>query len=210
MVEDARFLAPVARGPLIERHRAAGARIETRQGWQVAVQYPCEPAASAAATVLADLSHRPTFEINGADVDVALTALCGEAPAVRAIYDAGAWQAYRLAPGRAIIMGSAPADKRAIDVTGGWATLALLGPHAHDVLSRVTAVDLRPGTMPVLSCCQGPLFAVNTLFGRFANRLELHLCSDSAEFVWDVLFDAGAEFNLTPAGADFFEREAAA
>ena len=44
--------------------------------------------------------------------------------------------------------------------------------------------------------------ANNTLFGRFADRFELHVCSDSAEFFWDVLMDAGAEFGLRPAGLE--------
>jgi hypothetical protein len=31
----------------------------------------------------------------------------------------------------------------------------------------------------------------------------LHICGDSAEFLWEVLMDAGEEFGLQPAGADF-------
>ncbi len=94
-----------------------------------------------------------------------------------------------------------PAD--ALDVTGGWVSLALIGRDAERLLNKVTAVDLRERTMPVGGCCQGPIFGVNTLFGRFSDRFELHICGDSAEFLWEVLMDAGEEFGLKPAGADF-------
>ena len=87
-------------------------------------------------------------------------------------------------------------------LTGGWASLALCGPDAERILNKVTAVDLRERTLPIGGCRQGPIFGVNTLFGRFANRFELHVCGDSAEFLWDVLLDAGAEFALKAAGVD--------
>jgi glycine cleavage system aminomethyltransferase T len=197
----------IARGPLVERHRAAGARVEVRDGWEFALQYPSEPAQSAPATVLADLSHCPKHELNGPGVDAALRALCGRQVPIRAIHDGGPWQAYRLAPDRALVMGAAPASERAIDVTGGWATLALAGPDALGLLCKVTAVDLRPGTLPDFTCCQGPLFAVNVLFGRLPGRYELHAAADSADFLWSVLLDAGAEFGLAPVGAAYFEHQ---
>ena len=89
-----------------------------------------------------------------------------------------------------------------LDVTGGWATISLIGPDAERILNKLTAVDLRERTVPVGGCCQGPLFGVNTLFGRFADRFDLHVCSDSAEFFWEVLLDAGAEFGLHAAAGE--------
>ena len=81
-------------------------------------------------------------------------------------------------------------------------TISVIGSDAERLLNKVTAVDLRERTLPVGGCCQGPLFGVNTLFGRFANRFDLHVCTDSAEFFWEVLLDAGAEFGLRPAGTE--------
>jgi heterotetrameric sarcosine oxidase gamma subunit len=86
-------------------------------------------------------------------------------------------------------------------------TLALFGADAEQILNKVTAVDLRERTLPVNGCCQGPIFGVNTLFGRYADRFELHICGDSAEFLWEVLLDAGAESGLKPAGVDFAARK---
>ena len=205
----------IARGPLLERHRQLDAIVETLDGWQVAVRYPQQ--ADRMGNALVDLSHVPTFEINGPDTGAALTAICGVDVPLRKIHSGDGRHVYRLTPSRVIVFGNVAelvrvrsGDPRslttsatdAIDVTGGWTSLALIGPDAERILNKVTAVDLRERTLPVQACCQGPIFGVNTLFGRFADRFELHVCSDSAEFFWDVLMDAGAEFGLRPAGID--------
>ena len=209
----------IARGPLLERHRQLGAIVEAIDGWQVAVRYPQQP--DRTRNVLVDLSHVPTFEINGPETGAALTSICGTDVPLRKIHSADGRHVYRLTPSRAIVFGNVAelvrvrsgSDPRslttsatgaAIDVTGGWTSLALIGPDAERILNKVTAVDLRERTLPVQACCQGPIFGVNTLFGRFADRFELHVCSDSAEFFWDVLMDAGAEFGLRPAGIEAF------
>lgn len=192
--------SPIPRGPLLDLHRRAGATLEQLGGWQVAIRYPHQP--NHAGNALVDLSHVPTFEINGSDTGVGLTAICGADVPLRKIHSGDGRQVYRLAPNRAIVFGNVPSNAGAIDVTGGWASLTLIGPEAERILNKVTAVDLRERTLPVQSCCQGPIFGVNTLFGRFADRFELHVCSDSAEFFWEVLMDAGQEFGLSPAGLE--------
>ncbi|MEK6260390.1 MAG: hypothetical protein AABP62_17360 [Planctomycetota bacterium] len=190
----------IARGPLLERHRQLGATVETLDGWQVAVRYPPQP--DRTGTALVDLSQVPTFEINGPKTGAALTSMCGAEVPLRKIHSADGRHVYRLTPSRAIVFGNVSPSADAIDVTGGWASLALIGPDAERILNKVTAVDLRERTLPVQACCQGPIFGVNTLFGRLADRFELHVCSDSAEFFWEVLMDAGQEFGLQPAGIE--------
>lgn len=207
--------ALVARGPLVDLHLRSGATIELNDCWQVAVRYPLQT--DRTGNSLVDLSHVPTFEINGPDTSAALTSIFGVDVSLRKIHSADGRHIYRLTPSRAIIFGevaelvrvqsgtdsrclTTSATRSAIDVTGGWASLALIGPDAERILNKVTAVDLRERTLPVEACCQGPIFGVNTLFGRFADRFELHICSDSAEFFWEVLMDAGAEFGLRPCG----------
>jgi sarcosine oxidase gamma subunit len=196
---------PLAQGPLAELHHRQGATVALRDGWMVATRYPGEPGAEGNAIV--DLAHRPTREVNGPDLSRKLADLCGSDIPVRKIHVGSGWQAYRLTAGRSIVFGKvAQAIPGSLDVTGGWASIALIGPAAAHILNKVTAVDLRERTLPVNGCCQGPIFGVNTLFGRFADRLELHVCGDSAEFLWEVLLDAGAEFGLKPAGTEFFDR----
>jgi sarcosine oxidase gamma subunit len=190
----------IARGPLIELHRRGGASIAVRDGWEIAARYPKEPAAGA--NRLIDRSHRATCEINGPETGAELAKLCGTDVALRKVHVDTGWEAYRLTPSRAILFGVAQLPAGALDVTGGWASLALYGPDAERILNKITAVDLRERTLPTGTCCQGPIFGVNTLFGRFTDRFELHVCSDSAEFFWEVVMDAGSEFGLAPAGAD--------
>ena len=191
----------IARGPLIDLHRRSGATVELKDGWQVAVRYPQQ--AERSGNVLVDLSQWATFEINGPEIGATLTSLCGADVPMRKIHSEGARHVYRLTPSHAIVFGKLPAGASGLDVTGGWSSLALIGPDAERILNKVTAVDLRERTLPVQSCCQGPIFGVNTLFGRLAGRFDLHVCSDSAEFFWDVLMDAGAEFGLRPAGVEW-------
>ena len=198
--------SPIACGPLVDRHRRSGATFEMLDDWQVAVRYP-QPT-DHAGNVLVDLSHWPTFEINGPEIGAALMSLCGEDVPLRKIQSDGERHVYRLTPSRAIVFGGdlrslATSATGALDVTGGWSSLALIGPDAERILNKVTAVDLRERTLPAQSCCQGPIFGVNTLFGRLAGRFDLHVCSDSAEFFWDVLMDAGVEFGLCPAGVEW-------
>lgn len=188
-------------------HRRHGAHVETRDGWLVAVKYADEP--NCGGNALVDLAHCPTWELAGPEIGQRLAQLCGTDVALRRIHAGEGWQAYRLTPGRAILFGkipnapSAALDVTELDVTGGWVSLALIGRDAERLLNKVTAVDLRERTMPAGGCCQGPIFGVNTLFGRLADRFELHICGDSAEFLWEVLMDAGEEFGLRPAGADY-------
>lgn len=195
---------PVARGPFVDYQRQAGASLQMIDGWEVAVRYPHEPQAQGNALV--DLSHRPTWEINGPQTGAALAAACGADVPLRGILVQGEQQVYRLTPTRAIVFGGGNPQHGALDVTGGWASLALLGPDRERILNKITAVDLRERTLPVQGCCQGPIFGVNTLFGRFANRFELHICGDSALFFQEVLLDAGKEFDLQPAGVEFFRK----
>ena len=190
----------IARGPLLERHRQSGATLEMIDGWQVAMRYPQQP--DRTGNALVDLSHVPTFEINGPETSAALVSLCGIDVSLRRIHSGDGRHVYRLTPSRAIVFGNVPPCAGVMDVTGGWASLALIGPDAERMLNKVTAVDLRERTLPMQACCQGPIFGVNTLFGRFADRFELHVCSDSAEFFWDVLMDAGQEFGLSPDGLE--------
>lgn len=226
--------SPLARGPLLEWHRRAGAIIEQRGGWEIAVRYPAgtaaarpdvdaagkaHPASALAATsnLLIDRSHLATFEVNGVVTGAMLAALCGVDLPLRQIHSTAGRDVYRLTPTRAIVFSASPrfetplapsggegGQVEMLDVTGGWATLSLIGPGAETILNKVTAVDLRERTLPVQGCCQGPVFGVNTLFGRFADRFDLHVCTDSAEFFWEVLLDAGAEFGLRPAGLEAF------
>jgi glycine cleavage system aminomethyltransferase T len=214
----------VARGPLVEVHHAAGATLEIVNGWEVAVRYPGETpnTASGGSNAIVDLSHWVAYEVNGPDVDATLRSIVGEDVTLRRIVVKKELSAYRLTKRRAVVFefGSTATTvfdpeaqtrrgggryENVVDVTGGWASIVLYGPDSLNILNKVTAVDLREETLPMHACCQGPIFGVNTLFGRFDHGFELHVCPDSMEFLWEVLLDAGAEFGLKPAGIEQFK-----
>ena len=194
----------IARSPLVELHRRGGAAVEVVDGWLVAMRYLKEPGPGE--NGLVDLSHWATYEINGRQTGPAIERLIGSDVPVRRIHQSAGQYVYRLSPERAIIFAGPKLDGDAIDVTGGWASLTLAGPDAEQILSKVTAVDLRQRTLGVGACCQGPIFGVNTLFGRLAGRFDLHVCTDSVEFFWEVLMDAGSEFGLRPAGTEWMSK----
>ena len=200
---------PIARGPLVEVHRKAGAGMEIFDGWEVAMRYVDEPLAGENALI--DLSNRSVFEIAGPGTHTALRSLCGQdvpnrvihqsagMDQISGIFDNPGISAYRLTDTRAIVISSDPIPE-AIDVSGGWASVALFGPVVPTILTKVAALDLRQVTFPVGHCCQGAVFGVSTLFGRFTHHFELHVCPDSLQFLWEVLLDAGSENQLKPAG----------
>ena len=191
---------PVARGPLASVHRRAGATLQVVDGCEIAVRYPDEPAPGGNAIV--DTAHRATHELNGLDTADRLKSLCGEAVPVRKIHVSRDRHTYRLSDVRGVVFG-AQSVAGAINVTGGWSSVALYGPAARAILNKVTALDLRETALPVGDCCQGPIFGVNTLIGRFDDRYDLHCCPDMMQFLWEVLLDAGREFDLKPAGVNW-------
>lgn len=196
---------PLARGPLLDAHRRAKATLGMQDGWEVALRYPADLSRGEGNSIV-DLSHWTAWELGGKATTAALLAEFGADVPLRRIHVGEQATACRLTPSRVLVFGPLrTAVPSAIDVTGGWAGVALLGPEAEFILSKVTAVDVREQTLPVLGCCQGPIFGVNTLFCRYADRFELHVCPDSLEFLWDVLLDAGAEFRLQPAGLEYYQ-----
>jgi len=97
-------------------------------------------------------------------------------------------------------------DVRLRDATSCWGVLAICGPHSRDLLVAVTDIDL-----------SNDAFAFNSLqsfyIGHakvFAQRLsytgelgwEIFVTPDFAEYVFDVLMTAGADFGLRLAGGE--------
>ena len=126
----------------------------------------------------------------------------------------------RLAENRYLIISSAtvhPRDKAWIerqitsddnvtltDVTSGYAVLSLQGPRARDILSQVSDADLGNDAFPFATSQE-----IDVGFARIiANRLtyvgelgwELHIPTEFAQGVFDVVMAAGAGFDLQPAG----------
>jgi sarcosine dehydrogenase len=99
-----------------------------------------------------------------------------------------------------------PADLNAhvIDVTSGYACIALMGPRARDVLAAVTEADVSNEAFPFLTakdiCVAGaPTIALRvTYVGELG--WELHIPVEFATCVYGALCDAGQPHGIGPAG----------
>ncbi len=95
-------------------------------------------------------------------------------------------------------------DANLIDVTSGYATLALMGPRARDVLSRVTRDDISNagfpfGQMRGIVIAGAPSLALRvTYVGELG--WELHIPTEFALTVYEALKLEGEAFGLADAG----------
>jgi glycine cleavage system aminomethyltransferase T len=201
------FLAPtgsaVARSPMEGQALAAGARMELRDGWNVAVAYDdAERERLQMSAGWADVSHLAKLEIpRPGDLEPGL--------ATRAH---GAWWC-RVTRDRALVIGD-PAVREhvedAVDVTSALAALTIAGPLAREVLARFCALDLRPQSMPVHgfrpgSVARTPGYVLREDTDRFLVLFGWAL----GEYLWTVVADAAESLGGGPVGVDALEREVA-
>jgi glycine cleavage system aminomethyltransferase T len=180
----------IARSPMERLARAAGARFEVRDGWNVAVEY-----ASAQGTVAwADVSHLRKWELQGVAGELGTATREGDE-----------WTC-PLTPSRALMIGGpadAPAPPGALDVTTCFAALTILGPQAREAIARFCAIDLRPqisppgsfrpgsiGRQPGMIVCEAP------------DRFLLLFGWAVGEYLWTVVEDAARRLGGAPIGVD--------
>jgi heterotetrameric sarcosine oxidase gamma subunit len=215
---------PVARSPMEVMTRAAGARFELRDGWNVAVGYgstPAQEAAVAAETAgWADVSHLGKLELQApADKLPAIAsgfgAELGFGAAARA---EDAWWC-RLTTTRALVVcetaalaalrerlvAAAAGVKQAnvVDVTSNFAALTLTGPIAREVFARFSAIDLRPAQLAVRGLRPGSIARQpGILICEAEDRYLLMFGWATGEYMWSVVADAGLHLGGRPIGVD--------
>lgn len=95
------------------------------------------------------------------------------------------------------------------DISNSFTALGLWGPNARKVLAKVTHTDLSNEAFPYFSSQWIEIGAARVLALRisYAGELgwELHIPMDQALLVWDLLWEAGREFDLAPAGLGAFD-----
>jgi sarcosine oxidase, subunit alpha len=93
-----------------------------------------------------------------------------------------------------------------LNVTAGMAAVNLAGPKARDILAKVTAVDLSGSSFPYMACREGEVAEVPAVLLRVGfvgeTGWEIHFPAEYGEYLWDVLLDAGKDFNLKPFGVE--------
>src|ERR1700729_1042452 len=183
----------VARSPMERKAKAAGARFEVRDGWNVAVEYPGEDRVRET-VAWTDVSHLRKLELQSDDVPGEL----GEAKR-----EGDAWIC-QLTGTRALLLGgdhAAPAD--AVDVTTCFAALTIFGPQAREVIARFCALDLRPQVAPPGSFRPGSIARQpGMIVVEHTDRFLLLFGWAIGEYVWTVVEDAARHLGGAPAGVE--------
>jgi glycine cleavage system aminomethyltransferase T len=182
---------PVARSPMEAKAIAAGARMERRDGWNVAVAF--DGPDHAAVVGFADVSFLPKVELQG---DV------GGTPDGRARRQDGAWHCI-LTPSRKLIIGGGGETDGGLDVTGSYCALTLVGPQARETIARFCALDLRPQVTPVGGLRPGSVARTPGLVIREDEDRYLLLAGSAfGEYLWTVVADAAGHLGGGPIGVD--------
>ena len=97
-------------------------------------------------------------------------------------------------------------DVRLMDVTTAYGVLALAGPRSPLLLGSVMDVDISDESFPPYQLRRGqighaPVFAQRLSFTG-ETGWEIFVTPDFAEHVLDVILEAGAQFDLCPAGGE--------
>lgn len=210
---DAPGGALAAISPMARDAAAAGARFETRDGWEVAVAFSgaqVETRAIGESVGFADLSHLGKLELQG-DIGSLADANFQYGTATRAEQ---AWWC-GLTPDRALVICESSAtaalrervaerfDGHVLDVTSNFAALALAGPLARETFARFCALDLRPSVTPVRGFRPGSVARTPGFVLREAPDRYLALVGSAVgSSVWEVVADAAAHLGGRPVGVD--------
>jgi heterotetrameric sarcosine oxidase gamma subunit len=221
-----RGFEPVARSAMEREARTAGARFETRDGWNVAVGYGSseqERERCASAVGWCDASHLGKLELQGSREDLAsIVGACAGGATLQpgcASRAADAWWC-PVSPTRAIVVcepaalpdlrhaleqaaDAAAGPTGVVEVTSAWAALRIVGPLAREAFARFTALDLRPRSMPVRGFRPGSVGRTPGLVLREAEDRFLMLFGWAfGQYMWTVVADAAGSLGGGPVGVD--------
>lgn len=217
-------LAAPARSPMERQALAAGARLERRDGWNVAVSFG-DPAAErerCRSTVgFTDLSQLGKVELQAAPAELAEIAgeqlELGRATRV----DGGWWCPFTSERALALCSPGALAGLRerledaaaasgglagVIDVTTAFGALAVQGPLARELFARFTALDLRDGPAPVEAFRPGSVARTpGAILRESEDRWLMLFGAALGQYMWTVVADAAATLGGGPVGVEALE-----
>jgi sarcosine oxidase subunit gamma len=218
---------PIARSPIEDSLRRAGARFAVRNGWSVATDFG-DPAAEAQArrssVAVADRSDLGKLEVAAPATELA--ELIADASgghrlelgsAVRA---GGAWWC-PVTPERVLavcdadstrdlrerlVAGAGGRGAGVVELTTELAAIGLAGPRSRDVLARLSALDLRPQRAPEPAFRPGSVARVPAMVLREGgDRFLVLFGSAFAQYMWTVVWDAAQPLGGRPMGAAALE-----
>lgn len=212
-------------------HLGLGASMVEKDGWLVAERYgsvDAEMEMAAQAGGICDISPMGKLDVQGnnalAGVGEAL-GLSGPLPVsgTRRVEEGGV-AAIGLAHDEALVL--TPAGDVAsiaeqlekgldgcahlVDVTSAWAAIAVVGPLAHRVLSKVAELDLDPRVFPDGGCVQGKAVEVHVIVLRSdvgkTLGYQVLVTRDYGEYLWEPLLHAGHGEGVGPVGFEALSR----
>jgi glycine cleavage system aminomethyltransferase T len=200
---------------------AAGATIEQRDGWNVAIAFAdpeTERARCASSVGFADVSHLGKIELQG---DIA--AITGyDLELGRALRAEGAWWCPYSAR-RAVVLcvpsnTAALRDRLAasvaeanglasvIDTTTSQGAMTIFGPLARETCARFTAIDLRPQVTPVHAFRPGSVARTGgAILCEAPDRYLMLFGAALGQYVWTLVADAAGHLGGGPVGVDALE-----
>ena len=223
------FLAPaesaLARSPMERDARAAGARIERRDGWNVAVSFDGdepERRRRESSVGFADRSHLGKIELQAGTADLAQIVAAaggGRLELGSAARESGAWWC-PYTPNRAVVLcepaevadlrtllegaaASSAGPASVLDVTTVFAALTVVGPLSGELFARFSAIDLRPAVMPVhafrpVSVARTP----GTVLREGEQRYLMLFGAALGSYMWTVVADAAQSLGGGPVGLE--------
>jgi glycine cleavage system aminomethyltransferase T len=200
------FLSPSAtalcRSPMERQALAAGARLDERDGWNVAVRFDgleAERERTRSTVGFADMSHLGKVELQGPhDLELGSAARAD-----------GAWWC-PFTPERALVL-CEPSElpelrdrlTDRVDVTTAFAALAIEGPLARELFARFTALDLRDQVTPVHGFRPGSVARTPGAVLRQTDARWLMLFGAAlGQYMWTVVADAARSLGGGPVAAE--------
>jgi sarcosine oxidase subunit alpha len=92
-------------------------------------------------------------------------------------------------------------------VTDRWAVASIAGPNSRSLLSRLCSdIDLSADAFPFMSLREGSVAGINARVFRisFSGELafEINVPADDGFALWELLMEAGGEYDITPYGTE--------
>jgi glycine cleavage system aminomethyltransferase T len=197
------FLSPapsaIARSPMEREALAAGATLEQRDGWNVAVSFDGQ-SGHLGTVAFADRSQLGKLELHGQHgLELGMATRRDDAwwcptSRERALILCEPAQTAEL---------RARLGNDAVDLTSAMGALTIAGPLAPEVFARFTAIDLRPQITPVHGFRPGSVARTPGAILREAEDRWLMLFGAAlGSYVWTVVADAATGLGGGPVGAD--------